>query len=102
MNHPMLIDTDTLQKQLGKPGLLVIDVRGDAAYEYGGPLSRGGPNTPHPYIAHMPGAVHTTWHQYSDPKAVAKGLLDPDATRMEQKMRTLGLNQDSEVVIYSN
>ena len=87
MNHPLLIDTDTLQKQLGKPGLVVIDVRGDAAYEYGG---------------HIPGAVHTTWHQYSDPKAVAKGLLDPDTTRMEQKMRTLGLNQDSEVVIYSN
>ena len=87
MNHPLLIDTDTLQKQLGKPGLVVIDVRGDAAYEYGG---------------HIPGAVHTTWHQYSDPKAVAKGLLDPDMNRMEQKMRALGLNQDSEVVIYSN
>ena len=56
MNHPLLIDTDTLQRQLGKPGLLVIDVRGDAAYEYGG---------------HIPGAVHTTWHHYSDPKAVA-------------------------------
>src|SRR4030095_56194 len=87
MNHPLLIDTDTLQKQLGKPGLVVIDVRGDAAYEYGG---------------HIPGAVHTTWHQYSDPKAVAKGLLDSDMNRMEQKMRALGLNQDSEVVIYSN
>ena len=87
MNHPMLIDTDTLQKQLGKPGLLVIDVRGDAAYEYGG---------------HIPGAVHTTWHHYSDPQAVAKGILDPDMARMEQKVRALGLNQDSEVVIYSN
>ena len=87
MNHPLLIDTDTLQKTLGKPELLVIDVRGDAAYEYGG---------------HIPGAVHTTWHQYSDPNAVAKGLLDPDMNRMEQKMRALGLNKDSEVVIYSN
>ena len=44
MDHPMLIDTETLQKQLGKPGLVVIDVRGDSAYEYGG---------------HIPGAVHT-------------------------------------------
>jgi len=87
MNHPLLIDTDTLQRTLGKPELLVIDVRGDAAYEYGG---------------HIPGAVHTTWHQYSDPNAVAKGLLDPDMNRMEQKMRALGLNNDSEVVIYSN
>ncbi len=87
MNHPSLIDTETLKKQLGKPKLVVIDVRGNAAYEYGG---------------HIPGAVHTTWHHYSDPDAVAKGLLDPDMSRMEQKMRALGLNDDSEVVIYSN
>src|SRR4029077_15765878 len=39
---------------------------------------------------------------YSDPKAVPKGLLDPDRGRMEQKMRALGISQDSEVVIYSN
>ena len=48
MTHPLLIDTDTLQKQLGKPGLVVIDVRGEAAYEFGG---------------HIPGAVHSTWHR---------------------------------------
>jgi thiosulfate/3-mercaptopyruvate sulfurtransferase len=87
MIHPLLIDTDTLQKNLDKPGLIVIDVRGKAAYEFGG---------------HIPGAVHTTWHDYSDPNAVAKGLLDPDSRRMEQKMRALGINNDSEVVIYSN
>ncbi len=87
MTHPLLIDTDTLQKSLGRPGLVVIDVRGKAAYEFGG---------------HIPGAVHTTWHDYSDPNAVAKGLLDPDMSRMEQKMRILGINNDSEVVIYSN
>jgi thiosulfate/3-mercaptopyruvate sulfurtransferase len=87
MTHPLLIDTDILQKSVGKPGLVVIDVRGKAAYEFGG---------------HIPGAVHTTWHDYSDPNAVAKGLLDPDMSRMEQKMRILGINNDSEVVIYSN
>ena len=87
MTHPLLIDTETLQKSLGKPGLVVIDVRGNAAYEFGG---------------HIPGAVHTTWHEYSDPNVVAKGLLDPDMSRMEHKMRALGINNDSEVVIYSN
>ena len=87
MTHPLLIDTETLQKSLGKPGLVVIDVRGNAAYEFGG---------------HIPGAVHTTWHEYSDPNAVAKGLLDPDMSRMEHKMRALGINNDSEVVMYSN
>ncbi|HXH86458.1 MAG TPA: rhodanese-like domain-containing protein, partial [Nitrospira sp.] len=87
MTHSLLINTETLQNQLGQPGLVIIDVRGNAAYEFGG---------------HIPGAVHTTWHDYSDPKAVAKGLLDPDMKRMESKIRGLGINHDSQVVIYSN
>ncbi|MBA5867647.1 MAG: hypothetical protein GDA67_13225 [Nitrospira sp. CR1.3] len=87
MTHPLLIDTETLQSRLGQEGLVVIDVRGRAAYEFGG---------------HIPGAVNSTWHEYSDPKAVAKGLLDPDMGRMEQKIRTLGISSGSEVVIYSN
>jgi thiosulfate/3-mercaptopyruvate sulfurtransferase len=87
MNHSLLIDTESLQNQLGQPGLVVIDVRGRAAYEFGG---------------HIPGAVHTTWHDYSDPNAVAKGLIDPDMKRMEQRMRALGISDDSRVVIYSN
>jgi thiosulfate/3-mercaptopyruvate sulfurtransferase len=82
-----LIDTDTLQQQLGRPGLVVIDVRGRAAYEFGG---------------HIPGAVHSTWHEYSDPNAVAKGLLNPDLGQIEQILRRLGINHDSDVVIYSN
>jgi thiosulfate/3-mercaptopyruvate sulfurtransferase len=87
VNHPFLIDTETLQGQLGKPGLVVIDVRGRAAYEFGG---------------HIPGAVHSTWHEYSDPKAVAKGLLNPDLGQIEQILRRLGIKHDSDVVIYSN
>lgn len=87
MNHPLLIDTETLQQQLGRPGLVVIDVRGKAAYEFGG---------------HIPGAVHSTWHEYSDPHAVAKGLLNPDLGRIEHTLSRLGMNQDSDVVIYSN
>jgi thiosulfate/3-mercaptopyruvate sulfurtransferase len=87
MTHPLLIDTETLQSQLGQPGTVIIDVRGRAAYEFGG---------------HIPGAVHTTWHDYSDPNAVAKGLIDPDMKRMEQRMRALGISNDSQVVIYSN
>ena len=66
---------------------MILDVRGRAAYEFGG---------------HIPGAVHSTWHEYSDPHAVPKGLLDPDRGRMEQKIRALGISQDSDVVIYSN
>jgi thiosulfate/3-mercaptopyruvate sulfurtransferase len=87
MNHPLLIDTDTLQRRLGEPGLVIIDVRGKAAYEFGG---------------HIPGAVHTTWHDYSDPNAVARGLLDPNLAGPEKKLRALGINDDSHIVIYSN
>jgi thiosulfate/3-mercaptopyruvate sulfurtransferase len=87
MTHPLLIDTETLQQQLGSPGLVVIDVRGKAAYEFGG---------------HIPGAVHSTWHEYSDPHAVAKGLLNPDLSQIEWTLSRLGMNQDSDVVIYSN
>lgn len=87
MQHPLLIDTETLEQNLGRPGLVVIDVRGRAAYEFGG---------------HIPGAVHATWHEFSDPNAVAKGLLDPDLERIEQKIRALGMNTESDVVIYSN
>lgn len=87
MNHQLLIDTDTLQKRLGQPGLVVLDVRGRSAYEFGG---------------HIPGAVHTTWHEYSDPNAVPKGLLNPDLGAIERTLRRLGINQESDVVIYSN
>ncbi|MFO0733345.1 MAG: rhodanese-like domain-containing protein [Nitrospiraceae bacterium] len=43
MRHPLLIDAESLQQSLGCPGLVIIDVRGRAAYEFGG---------------HIPGAVH--------------------------------------------
>jgi thiosulfate/3-mercaptopyruvate sulfurtransferase len=87
MIHPMLIDTATLDQNLGREGLVIIDVRGKAAYAFGG---------------HIPGAVNATWHEFSDPDAVAKGLLDPDHGRLEQKIRALGINPDSDIVIYSN
>ncbi len=87
MMHPYLIDTATLDQNLGREGLVIIDVRGKAAYAFGG---------------HIPGAVNATWHEFSDPDAAAKGLLDPNTGRMEQKLRVMGINQDSDVVIYSN
>lgn len=87
MQHPLLIDTETLQQHLGRSDLVVIDVRGKAAYEFGG---------------HIPGAVHTTWHEYSDPTAVPKGLLNSDLGQIERTLSRLGINQDSDIVIYSN
>ncbi|HEV8539609.1 MAG TPA: sulfurtransferase [Nitrospiraceae bacterium] len=87
MMHPLLIDCETLDQNLGRADLVVIDVRGTAAYAFGG---------------HIPGAVHATWHEFSDPNAAAKGLLDPDLSRLEKKIQALGISHDSDVVIYSN
>ena len=85
MIQEFLIDTETLAQNLGREDLVIIDVRGAAAYS-----------------SHIPGAVHSTWHEYSDPTAVAKGLLDPDVARLEQRLRSLGINNSSDVVIYCN
>jgi thiosulfate/3-mercaptopyruvate sulfurtransferase len=85
MVQDYLIDTETLAQNLGRQDLVIIDVRGAAAYS-----------------SHIPGAVHTTWHEYSDPSAVAKGVLEPDVSRLEQRLRSLGINNTSDIVIYSN
>jgi thiosulfate/3-mercaptopyruvate sulfurtransferase len=79
------IDTETLSQNLGREDLVLIDVRGPAAY-----------------TSHIPGAVNSTWHEYSDPSAVSKGVLNPDLSKLEQQLRALGINQTSDVVIYSN
>jgi thiosulfate/3-mercaptopyruvate sulfurtransferase len=79
------IDSETLSQNLGREDLVLIDVRGAAAYS-----------------SHIPGAVNSTWHEYSDPSAVSKGVLNPDLSQLEQRLRALGINQASDVVIYSN
>ena len=85
MAEIFFIDTESLAQNLGREDLVIIDVRGRGAY-----------------TSHIPGAVHSTWHEYSDPSAVAKGVLDPDLGRIEQRLRSLGINQFSDVVIYCN
>ena len=80
-----LIDTETLSLNLGREDLVIIDVRGEAAY-----------------TSHIPGAVHSSWHEYSDPQATAKGLLDPDLAQLEKRLEVLGINHSSDVVVYSN
>ncbi|GIW55930.1 MAG: hypothetical protein KatS3mg082_2334 [Nitrospiraceae bacterium] len=78
MIHPWLIDTETLHQNLGRGGLVIVDVRGRAAYEFGG---------------HIPGAVHSTWHEYSDPSAVAKGLLDSGSVPDRAEAPRIGYRQ---------
>ncbi len=81
----VFIDSETLFQNLRREDLVLIDVRGPAAY-----------------TSHIPGAVNSTWHEYSDPAAVSKGVLNPNVSQLEQRLQALGLNQSSDVVIYSN
>ncbi len=85
MTSAWLIDTETLAQNLGRDDLVIIDVRGPGAYS-----------------SHIPGAINTTWHEYSDPEATAKGVLDPEVSRLEQRLRALGINNSSDIVIYCN
>ena len=85
MSSAWLIDTETLAQNLGREDLVIIDVRGQAAYS-----------------SHIPGAINTTWHEYSDPEAVAKGVLDPDVSRLEKRLQNLGIKNSSDIVIYCN
>ena len=85
MSSAWVIDTETLAQNLGREDLVIIDVRGQAAYS-----------------AHIPGAINTTWHEYSDPEAVAKGVLDPDISRLEKRLQNLGIKNSSDIVVYSN
>ena len=85
MTSEWLIDTETLSQNLGRDGLVIIDVRGPGAYS-----------------SHIPGAINSTWHEYSDPEATAKGVLDPDISRLEQRLRALGIKNSNDIVIYCN
>ncbi|MFB3070452.1 MAG: sulfurtransferase, partial [Nitrospirales bacterium] len=85
MTSEWLIDTETLSQNLGRDDLVIIDVRGPGAYS-----------------SHIPGAINSTWHEYSDPEATAKGVLDPDISRLEQRLRALGIKNSSDIVIYCN
>ena len=85
MTSEWLIDTETLAQNLGRDDLVIIDVRGPGAYS-----------------SHIPGAINSTWHEYSDPEATAKGVLDPDISRLEQRLRALGIKNSSDIVIYCN
>jgi thiosulfate/3-mercaptopyruvate sulfurtransferase len=84
--HPMLITTEEHDAMLDRDDVVVVDVRSKMAFMVSG---------------HIPRAVAATWHEFSDPKSVVKGLLDPDVGRLEKKLGALGISNDRLVVVYS-
>ncbi len=78
--------TDELEKDLGSPGLVVVDVRPKLEFVSG----------------HVPGAVQTVWRDFSDPDSSIKGLLDPQTSRLEEKLGMLGIGNGKRVVVYTD
>ena len=79
-----LASTSWLAKNLGAPGMVIIDVRTEANYNF----------------AHLPGAVsmpYLKWEPYNRKMKWQKMISPADFTGM---MRSLGVNQSSHVVIY--
>ena len=85
--HPMLVTTEELDAMLDREDVVVVDVRSKMAFMASGHIVR---------------AVAATWHDFSDPKAAIKGLLDPDISRLEKKLGALGIGNDRQIVVYSN
>lgn len=73
-------------KQLIAAGATVLDVRSQVAYICG----------------HAPDAVRVTWQQFSQNKPPNKGKLLDDAEVLEQKLRQLGISNDTPVIVVGN
>jgi thiosulfate/3-mercaptopyruvate sulfurtransferase len=79
-----MVSTGWLEQNLGAPGMLIIDVRTGANYDFG----------------HLPGAVsmpYARWEPYNRETRCQKMPAPADVTKM---MRDLGVNQSTHVVVY--
>ena len=97
-----LVSTDWLQSNLGKPGLVVVDIRG---YVKSRPIGGGKQvadylPAPDEYkTAHIPGAVFVDWTtDIIDPDDPIKVQIAPPE-RFRQAMEERGIGDDSAVVV---
>ncbi|TNF33120.1 MAG: sulfurtransferase [Gammaproteobacteria bacterium] len=82
---PRLIEPAALQAALGTPGLLVVGVVSDEAFQQ----------------AHIPGAVHITPKALQHGQPPAPGRL-PDAAQLSALFSAIGLTPDTHVVAYDD
>ncbi len=83
---PALVETGWLANNLNAKNLLLIDIRTASNYKVG----------------HLPGAVsmpYAEWNSYNDD---LECQLLPKSTDFAKKLRAIGLNSDSRVVIYDH
>ena len=90
----ILVSTDWLAGEIGKPDLVILDAS---------LFLPGTPRDPRAEFdaAHIPGAAFMDLPSLSDPADPVPGQLPPDAL-MTQRMQALGVNADSRIVVYDN
>jgi thiosulfate/3-mercaptopyruvate sulfurtransferase len=90
----ILVSTDWLAGELGKPDLSILDAS---------LFLPGTPRDPRAEFeaAHIPGAAFMDLPSLNDPDDPTPGMLPPDAL-MTQRAQTLGINADSRVIVYDN
>jgi thiosulfate/3-mercaptopyruvate sulfurtransferase len=83
---PRMVTTEWLQKNLDTSGLVVIDVRTVANYDF----------------AHIPGAVNSPYLGWEPYYTERQCQLMPEAEDFTKMMQGLGLNESSHVIIYDH
>lgn len=84
-NAHLLVSTADLVRQLGRPDMVILDVRPRDAYDEG----------------HIPGAVHLGADDVIDPSSPVEGALLPDET-LAQMLGERGIGTDTKVVLYDD
>jgi thiosulfate/3-mercaptopyruvate sulfurtransferase len=79
-----LVSTEWLDQNLKEPGMVIIDVRTAANYDF----------------AHLPGAVNMPYSGWEPFNTKAGCQLMPTPKELTAKLRALGVNKSSHVVIY--
>jgi thiosulfate/3-mercaptopyruvate sulfurtransferase len=79
-----LVSTEWLAKNLGTPGMVIVDVRTKANYDFG----------------HLPGAVSMAYSGWEPYNKKTRCQMMPSAADMTAMLRKLGVNRSSRVVIY--
>lgn len=90
----ILVSTEWLAAELGADDLVILDAT---------LFLPGTPRDPRAEYeaAHIPGAAFLDLATLADPDHPAPGMVPPD-TLMTQRMRTLGVNAESRIILYDN
>jgi thiosulfate/3-mercaptopyruvate sulfurtransferase len=79
-----LVSTEWLAGNLDAPGIVIIDVRTEANYDFG----------------HLPGAVSLAYSGWEPYNRETRCQMMPSAADITSMLRSLGVNQSSHVIIY--